>query len=102
MANVYKIKESKKITRIYFPHVLKPTIISVSSLFNLTIKIVIASEAMAQTSKSLGKLMQFSKINLEIEELFALSIVAVILGSFIEFIIKKIGLKFLRWENVSN
>lgn len=80
MANVYHVAKKKQIIQFYIPS-MKPVILENSaSAFSLNIKLVIAAEALAQTRNSIGKLMQFAKVNLEVERLFALTIVAVILS----------------------
>ncbi len=88
MVTVYQVPKRKQILKFYIPSVL-PTILSNSATgFSLNIKLVIAAEALAQTRLSIGRLMQFSKINLEVEKLFALTIVAVLLSVICEFIIR--------------
>lgn len=90
MVNVYKVPKSKQIAKFYIPSML-PVIFSNSATgFSLNIKLIIAAEALAQTSNSIGKLMQYAKINIEIEKLFALTIIAVVLSVISEFSIKLI------------
>ena len=56
--------------------------------FSLNMKLVIAAEALALTRNSIGNLMQSSKVSLEVENLFALTIIAVLLGIICELAIK--------------
>ncbi|MDE7214006.1 MAG: ABC transporter permease subunit, partial [Anaeroplasmataceae bacterium] len=80
MANVYQVPKKKQILKLYIPS-MKPVILeNTATSFSLNIKLVIAAEALAQTRNSIGKLMQFAKVNIEVEKLFALTIVAVILS----------------------
>lgn len=80
MATVYHVPKRKQILKFYIPS-MRPVILDNSATgFSLNIKLIIAAEALAQTRNSIGKLMQFAKVNLEVEKLFALTIVAVILG----------------------
>lgn len=68
---------------------MKPIIIDNSaSTFSLNIKLVIAAEALAITKNSIGKLMQYTKINLEVEKLFALTIIAIILSYISEALMR--------------
>ncbi len=88
MANVYNVKKIDQIKNLYIPF-MKPIIIDNSATtFSLNIKLVIAAEALALTRNSIGKLMQYAKINLEVEKLFALTIIAIILSYISEAIMK--------------
>ncbi|MDE5714791.1 MAG: ABC transporter permease subunit [Anaeroplasmataceae bacterium] len=94
MANVYQVSKRSQIVHFYIPS-MKPVILeNTATAFSLNIKLIIAAEALAQTRNSIGKLMQFAKVNIEIEKLFALTIIAVILSmlseSFIRFLKKVI------------
>ncbi|MDE7161211.1 MAG: ABC transporter permease subunit [Anaeroplasmataceae bacterium] len=80
MVNAYHVSKKDQIFKFYIPS-MKPVILEhTATTFSLNIKLVIAAEALAQTRNSIGKLMQFAKINIEIEKLFALTIIAVILS----------------------
>lgn len=86
MANLYNVKKINQIKKLYIP-LMKPIIIDNSaSAYSLNIKLVIAAEALALTRNSIGKLMQFAKVNLEVERLFALTIIAVMLSYISEAI----------------
>ncbi|MDE7263214.1 MAG: ABC transporter permease subunit [Anaeroplasmataceae bacterium] len=80
MATVYKVSKKTQIFQFYIPS-MKPVILeNIASSFSLNLKLIIAAEALAQTRNSIGKLMQFAKVNLEVEKLFALTIIAVIIS----------------------
>lgn len=88
MVEVYKVPKSKQIFQFYMPSVL-PAVFSHSvSGFSLTIKLIIAAEALAQTANSIGKMMQFAKVNIEIEKLFALTIIAIAISLISEAIVR--------------
>ncbi len=88
MANLYNVKKINQIKNLYIP-LMKPIIIDNSaSTFSLNIKLVIAAEALAITKNSIGKLMQYTKINLEVEKLFALTIIAIILSYISEALMR--------------
>nr|MDE6655769.1 hypothetical protein [Anaeroplasmataceae bacterium] len=82
--NVYHVSKKDQIIKLYIPS-MKPVILeNTATTFSLNIKLVIAAEALAQTRNSIGKLMQFAKVNIEVEKLFALTIVAIILSMLSE------------------
>lgn len=96
MVELYKVPKKKQIIKFYIPSVL-PTILDNSAAgISLTIKLVIAAEALAQTRNSIGRMMQGAKVALEVEQLFALTILAVILSLFSEWLIRFIAKKVCR------
>lgn len=88
MANIYHVSKKNQIFKFYIPTVLPGILENSATGFSLNIKLIIAAEAMAQTRNSIGKLMQYAKISIEIEKLFALTIIAVILSVISEALIK--------------
>ncbi len=88
MANLYHVKKNIQIKNLYLPFMKAIIIDNSASTFSLNIKLVIAAEALALTRNSIGKLMQYAKINLEVEKLFALTIIAIILSYISEIIIR--------------
>lgn len=88
MANIYHVSKKNQIFKFYIPTVLPGILENSATGFSLNIKLIIAAEAMAQTRNSIGKLMQYAKISIEIEKLFALTILAVILSVISEALIK--------------
>lgn len=88
MANVYHVPKKNQIFKFYIPTMLPVILENTATSFSLNIKLVIAAEAMAQTRNSIGKLMQFAKVNIEIEKLFALTILAMGLSMISEALIR--------------
>ncbi len=88
MTNIYHVSKKNQIFKFYIPTVLPGILENSATGFSLNIKLIIAAEAMAQTRNSIGKLMQYAKISIEIEKLFALTIIAVILSVISEALIK--------------
>ena len=90
MANLYRVPLKRQILQFYIPN-MKPIILDHSATtFSLNIKLVIAAEALAQTRNSIGKLMQFAKVNLDVGRLFALTIVAVVLSLLSEVLLRSL------------
>lgn len=98
MVEVYQVPKSKQILHFYIPSMLPVIFPNSASGFSLNIKLVIAAEALAQTGNSLGKMMQYAKINIEIEKLFALAIIAVVISMVSEAFIRLIGKKVLSYD----
>ncbi len=98
MVEVYQVPKTKQITHFYIPVMLPVILENSASGFSLNIKLIIAAEALAQTSKSIGKMMQYAKINIEMEKLFALTIIAVIISVLNEALIRLIQRMVIRYD----
>lgn len=99
MANIYHVSKKNQIFKFYIPTVLPGILENSATGFSLNIKLIIAAEAMAQTRNSIGKLMQYAKISIEIEKLFALTIIAVILSVISEALIKLFKRMVCRYDS---
>ena len=98
MSRVYKVSAKDKLFRLYIPNMARGMFEGTASGFSLNIKLVIAAEALAQTARSIGSMMNFAKVLLETEKLFALTIAAVILSVLCEWAIRLIGRAVIRWK----
>ncbi|MDE6947798.1 MAG: ABC transporter permease subunit [Anaeroplasmataceae bacterium] len=88
MIHLYQVPKKKQIFKFYIPSILPMILNNSATGFSLNMKLVIAAEALALTRNSIGNLMQSSKVSLEVENLFALTIIAVLLGIICELAIK--------------
>lgn len=84
MAEIYKFKPLDKITRIYLPLTAQSVYSEAVSTLSFTVKLAVAGEAVAQSTGSLGFLLQSAKANLETGAMFAYSLVAVVAGFLLE------------------
>lgn len=100
MANLYKVPKKRQILKFYIPS-MKPVLLDhTATTFSLNIKLVIAAEALAQTRNSIGKLMQFAKVNLDVGRLFALTIVAIILSMLSEALIRSFRKVLIPYDSI--
>lgn len=98
MSKVYKVSAKDVVFTLYLPNMASQLFENCASGFSLNLKLIIAAEALAYTSKSVGKLMQFAKINIEPTQLFALTLFAMVLGVVAESVIRQIGKRVVRWQ----
>lgn len=84
---IYSINK-KKIAKIFFAENKHYILDYAASGTNLGLKVCISAEAIALSYYGLGSLMQMNKIYLEMEKLFALALISVIIGVLIEFLIR--------------
>lgn len=100
MAKIYNVKRSRIITGIYIPSLVPFIISAISTAFGIGWKVVIASEVLSQPRYAIGTSLQNSKIYLNIDEVFAWTLVAIILGYIFERIIRLIENKTIKWKEV--
>ena len=99
MAAIYKIKKRRIISEIYFPSILPFLIAAISTSFGIGWKVVIAAEVLSQPKYAIGTSLQNSKLYLNIDEVFAWTIVAILIGYLFERIIRFIETKTVKWKS---
>lgn len=99
MAEIYKVEKKDIVFKIYLREIAKPLIEGLASAASFNLKLIISAEAIAYPVGCIGTRMKYEQINLEMAKVFALTIVAVLLGVIIEAIIRGIGRLIVRWDN---
>jgi len=99
MAVIYKIKKRRIISEIYLPSIVPFLTAAVSTSFGIGWKVVIAAEVLSQPKYAVGTSLQDSKLYLNIDEVFAWTIVAILIGYLFEKIIRFIEKKALKWKS---
>lgn len=84
MADIYRINWSKKILHIYIPSIMPFIISGISISLGLIWKVVVAAEVLSQPTWGLGTTLNEAKSYLITEEVFAWTLVAILLSSVTE------------------
>ena len=98
MSKVFGVPVLTRIFRMYIPAVLPDTIAASRSNISLGLKVMIASEVLAQTVNSMGVAMQISRVYLDTAALMGWTIAAVILSYLLEGAVLLIGRLLVRWK----
>ena len=98
MSKVFGVPLITRIYRMYIPAVLPDTIAAARSNISLGLKVMIASEVLAQTVNSMGVAMQISRVYLDTAALMGWTIAAVILSYLLEGAVLLIGRLLVRWK----
>lgn len=93
MANVYKIPLKKQIFHIYIPSILPFIIASASLSLGLIWKVVIAAEVLSQPHWGIGTSLNEAKAFLLTEEVFAWTLIAILLSVITEILFTQITLR---------
>lgn len=100
MCEIFKVNKRTRFFGFYLPQVSGKVYGDVANAFSLAIKLIIASEALSSTNNSLGVIMQLSKAYLEIDKLFAITVVTVLIGVFSDAVFYYIRIFAIRWNYV--
>ena len=87
MSNIYKVSMKDKILKLYVPSITEPLITQSRSCISLSVKLTIAAEVLAHTMNSIGIQMQIAKTYIEMDVIFAWTIIAIILSYLLELLI---------------
>lgn len=86
MCKVFGVSNKKRLTKVVFPQIAPEFIMSAGAGLTLNLKLMVAAEVLAQTARSMGYLLNTSKIYFEISTMLALVLITVITGLIIEFL----------------
>lgn len=98
MSKVFGVPLMTRIFRMYIPAVLPDTVAAARSNISLGLKVMIASEVLAQTVRSMGVAMQISRVYLDTAALMGWTIAAVILSYLLEGAVLCMGRLIVRWK----
>ena len=100
VAKVYDFSKKTKLTKIYLPMVFPYVFSQTGANLSFAIKLIISAEVMANTYVSIGGLMMETNAYIQIENLAALTLIAVIAGVIIELIFYFINRLCFKWNRV--
>ncbi|MDE7440276.1 MAG: ABC transporter permease subunit [Clostridia bacterium] len=98
MAEVYKISNREKLTKIYLPLISPYVLSQTGANISLGIKVMISAEVLAGTYKSFGGLMQNARFYVDMPRLAALTIIAVLIGLLIDLCFSLIERATFKWS----
>lgn len=84
MSKAFKVPLKNRIFGLYIPSVLPSSLDAMRANVSLGVKVTIAGEVLAQTSKSMGIYMQISKMYFDTAELLGWTVMAIILSYLLE------------------
>ena len=88
VVKVYNVSRFRSITKFVIPSVRAYIFSDVVNTISLTVKLIIAAEAVTQTVSSIGGLMAEAKSYVDMAGIFAYTIVAVAMSYFTELVIR--------------
>lgn len=85
MCKVFGVAGKKRLKKVVFPQVAPEFISAAGAGLTLNLKLMVAAEVLSQTARSMGYLLNTSKVYFEISTMLALVLVTVITGLIIEW-----------------
>ncbi|MCD8206030.1 MAG: ABC transporter permease subunit [Clostridia bacterium] len=99
MAKVYGVSRAERIFKIYIPGSLPNILSQTGASFSLTLKVVVSGEIMSNTFRSIGGMMQQARsLYIDIPQLFALTLVTIIVGFVLEFSLSQLRHLCRKWK----
>lgn len=100
MGNVFRLNTYTKFTCIYLPHLKSYILAGFTVAVGLSWKAGIAGEVIGMPLHSIGENLQQAKVYLDTADLFAWTVVILILSITMEFLLRKLILLLYRWGGV--
>lgn len=84
--------------KVEYPQIAPAVYSAMGSGLSLNFKLMVAAEVLSVTVKSLGNMLNMAKFNIEISNMLAMVIVAVLFGIIVEFVFNLISKKSGNWK----
>lgn len=98
MCKVFNVPEKEVLFKVKIPMVMPSLIKIAGTTLSLNIKLMVAAEVLASTSKSIGNLLNYSNVNLLTAQMLALVVITVLISIGIEKIFDLISKKVGKWQ----
>lgn len=98
MGRIYGINKRRIIREIYIPSIIPFTTSGISSALGFGWRAIIIGEVLSQPQYGIGTQMQNAQIYLQVSELIAWTLIAIIISYLFEWIIRKIEKQVITWK----
>lgn len=98
MAAAYRLSRLKQIFSVYLPLSAPVALGGVGAQLSLALKVMVSAEILSKTYQSVGGMMSEAKMYFEVPELFALTILVVLLGMLLEGVCSLVKRFLVRWR----
>ena len=85
MARVYGVSRKDVLCRIAVPGMLPAVLSQAGANLSLSLKVTVSAEVLVSTLHSIGSMMQNASMNVQIARMFALTLLALLVGGLFEF-----------------
>ncbi len=97
MARMYKVKPLRIVGELYLPSILPYLIAGASTAMGIAWKVIIAAEILSQPSLAIGSRLMIAKINFATAQVFAWTVVAILISFIFEYFLKVLEDSLKTW-----
>jgi NitT/TauT family transport system permease protein len=98
MGNTYRVRKSRIITEIYLPSISPFLTSGISNALGFGWRAIIIGEVLAQPGFGVGTQMQNAQIFLQVSELIAWTLIAILVSAAFEMLVRIVEKKLVRWK----
>ena len=98
MCKMFKVDNKTVLKKVKIPQIAPSMVNAVGSGLSLNLKLMVAAEVLSQTAKSLGYMLNTSKVYFEISTMIAIVLTTVIAGIIIESLFSKLSVRLGKWK----
>ncbi|MGE5328812.1 MAG: ABC transporter permease [Deltaproteobacteria bacterium] len=98
MTKAYRIKRIRVLTEVYLPSILSYLVAGISTAVGIGWKVVITTEVLSQPKFSIGTSLDTAKVYLETSNVFAWTIIAILLSFFFEKLVRLVESQIFKWR----
>jgi len=98
MANIYRVSHQKIIQKVYLPAIVPFIFSGASSAMGFGWRAIIIGEVLSQPKFGIGTAMQTAQTYLLVKEVIAWTIIAIIISSFFEMLLRRVERKIVVWK----
>ena len=98
MARIYRVSHHKIIQKVYLPAIVPFIFSGASSAMGFGWRAIIIGEVLSQPQFGIGTAMQTAQTYLLVNEVIAWTIIAIIISSFFEMLLRRVERKIVVWK----
>lgn len=98
MCKAFNVGKKQTLTKVIIPQITPSMLLLIGGNLSLNLKLMVAAEVLAATPKSIGLMLNTSKVFFEISSLLALVCICIIFGVIIESVFSLISKKVGKWQ----
>jgi NitT/TauT family transport system permease protein len=98
MAEIYRVRKNRIIREIYIPSLLPFLTSGVSNALGFGWRAIIIGEVLSQPRTGVGTQMQNAQIFLQVSELIAWTLIAILVSALFEYLVRLAERKIVRWK----
>jgi NitT/TauT family transport system permease protein len=98
MARMYKVKPLRIISELYVPSILPYLLAGATTAMGIAWKAIIAAEILSQPNRAIGTDLMIAKINFATAQVFAWTVVVIIISFVFEYFLNTLENNLTRWR----